>query len=104
MDLNKLSFYKRSTHEEVAIIRVPFELGSDERGLAETPIYLFENGIEKILDSIGCVIKNIVDVHCPSAQHMEVSTLKNAREFAIMARETSTQVKKATLRGDIVAY
>ena len=101
---DNLSFYEaKDTSDSYAIISVPLELGSDERGLAETPEYLRKNGLERMFTTIGADIAERVTVHCPKPpMQASAGTMKHVEEIVEVGRRTCEIVKKAAGRGDKV--
>lgn len=101
---DNLSFYEQSKqNKSVAIVAVPLELGSDERGLADAPAYLFENGLEKVLARVGCDVSEVV--HIPRPEEPALSSagpLKHVQEIVTVAQKSFTVVEKAAKRGDFV--
>ncbi|KKW22970.1 MAG: Arginase [Candidatus Kaiserbacteria bacterium GW2011_GWB1_52_6] len=104
MTKDNLSFYERKIRgHSIAIIGIPIELGSDERGLAEAPHYLLNNGLETVIRKLGNKVSSLQMISCPKPAHMEVSgTTKYLKEIAKVARVSSEVVAKALGRGDVV--
>ncbi len=103
MDDN-ISFYERPKQSDpVAIVSIPLELGSDERGLAAAPRYLFQNGIEKVVESLDREISEAVTIFSPAPRLVaSAGRMKNAHEIVSVAKRTSAAVEKAARRGDTV--
>lgn len=102
MQRDRLSFYEpRPAGDTIAIVSVPLELGSDERGLAETPGYLRTHGLEQMFASIGCEVVERVNISCPKpAGQSSAGTMKHVREIATVGKRTRAAVEKAAKRGD----
>ncbi len=104
MERDNLSFYEpRVQNEPVSIISIPLELGSDQRGLAAAPKYLFDHGLENMLAHLGREMADTVTIPCPVAR-ATVSTgkAKNLEEIASVARGSCAAVSKAAKRGEVV--
>lgn len=102
MQRDRLSFYEtKPTGESVTVISVPLELGSDERGLAETPAYLRKHGLDQMLSAIGCEISERVNIMCPKPPTASAGTMKHVREIAAVGKRTRAAVERASARGDI---
>ena len=101
---DNLSFYEfQCSAEAVAIVSVPLELGSDDRGLAAAPAYLQERGLERMLAAIGREISKPVSVQCPKPRLIaSAGTMKNAREIAGVAKRSRDAVEKAARAGSVV--
>ncbi len=104
MEHHNLSLYEpRSSGDTVAILSVPLELGSDERGLAETPEYLKKHGLEQMFSTIGCEISERVNISCPKPPAQSAAgTMKHVGEIASVGKRVRTAVEKAAKRGDTV--
>ena len=104
MDRHTLSFYEnKEASDTVSIISVPLELGSDERGLAETPEYLKKHGLEQMFSAVGCEIGERQTILCPKpAGQSAAGTMKHVREIATVGKRTKSAVEKAVKRGDTV--
>jgi arginase len=104
MEPDNLSFYEPTEQNDpVALVSIPLELGSDERGLGATPEYLFAHGLENMLTRIGRTISSSVTIPCPKPKLVaSVGKAKNLREIASVARTSSAAVEKAAKRGDVV--
>jgi len=101
---DNLSFYESSPNvAPVSIVSVPLELGSDERGLAEAPAYLFGNGLEKIITSLGREIAESVTIPCTKAPRVaSAGTMKHVREIASVAIRSAAATEKALRGGNAV--
>lgn len=101
---DNLSWYERVKPESpISIVSVPFELGSDVRGHAATPKYLADQGLLKMLNSIGAEISQQSGVSCPKlALEPAAGAMKNVQEVVSVARRTASAVEKAARKGDIV--
>ncbi len=100
---DNLSFYESAKGAApVAIVSVPLDVGSDERGGAANPQYLYASGLEKMLASIGRKISSKPLINCPKPAIIETTgTMKNANDIARAAKHTATEVQKAVKRGDV---
>lgn len=98
-----LSLYEnRLQNDSVAIVSIPSELGSDARGLAETPKYLLEHGLEAKIAALGAEVRHSAIV-CPKSKGIELqSRAKNLKEVAAVSRASSKAVATAAARGDFV--
>ena len=101
---DNLSFYEaKETSDSFTIVSVPLELGSDERGLAETPEYLKKHGLERMITAIGGEISERITIACPKPpMQASAGTMKHVEEIAEVGRLTAATVKKAAERGDKV--
>ncbi len=104
MERDSLSFYKRSTSRDpVTLLSVPLEIGSDERGLAEAPKYLFDQGLEKVLASLGREISQAKTISVPQVKQIaSAGRMKYAEEIAAVAKRVAIATEKALKRGDTV--
>ena len=104
MNRDLLSFYEqKNTSDSITVVSVPLELGSDERGLAETPEYLKKHGLEQMFATLGCEITERQTINCPKAQGAaSAGTMKHVKEIAIAGKRTKVVVEKAAKRGDKV--
>ncbi|PIT91148.1 hypothetical protein COU17_01980 [Candidatus Kaiserbacteria bacterium CG10_big_fil_rev_8_21_14_0_10_49_17] len=104
MERNSLAFYKRSTsRDSVTLLSVPLEIGSDERGLAEAPTYLFDQGLEKVLASLGREISETKTISVPQVQQVaSAGRMKYGEEIAAVAKRVAMATEKAMKRGDTV--
>jgi arginase len=104
MERDAFSLYEQKpAGESIAIISVPLELGSDERGLAETPEYLRRHGLEHMFTSLGCEISERIEIACPKPPMASAAgTMKHVREIATVGKRVRTAVEKASRRGDTV--
>ncbi|HWP61806.1 MAG TPA: arginase [Candidatus Paceibacterota bacterium] len=104
MERDNLSFYEsQSTGTPVAIVNVPIEIGSDERGLAEAPKYLQERGLANMLAGIGRTISKKTNILCPKpAQLASAGAMKNVEAIVSVAKRTKSAVMRAGKRGDTV--
>ncbi|HEV3244868.1 MAG TPA: arginase family protein [Candidatus Paceibacterota bacterium] len=100
---DNLSFYEHSKSETpLSIVSVPFELGSDVRGLSDTPRYLFESGLEKMLSTIGANVASFETIECPDGREASGRFPKHMRETAAVARAASEAVSDMRRRGEKV--
>lgn len=101
---DNLSFYESpGSSEPVSTVSIPLELGSDERGLKEAPKYLYDNGFEKVLASLGREITDPVKISCPSEPRVaSAGSMKHVRDIAMVAKRSAAAVEKAARRGDTV--
>ena len=104
MERDNLSFYERpERNDSVTIIGVPIELGSDERGLGAAPHYMLENGLEKVIGSLGHEVSSVETIPCPKpARTVTAGRAKYLEEIAEISRVSCAVVQKARKRGDIV--
>src|SRR3989344_475159 len=104
MNRDLLSLYEpKNSSEAITIVSVPLELGSDERGLAETPEYLKKHGLEQMFATLGCEIAERQTISCPKALGAaSAGTMKHVKEIAIAGKRTKTAVEKAAKRGEKV--
>ncbi len=104
MQHDRLSFYESETGgAPVALISVPLELGSDERGLADSPKYLQQHGLEKMISVLGRDISERKSIICPEfARVASAGTMKHVREIVSVTKRTKAAVEKAGKRGDTV--
>lgn len=102
MHKDLLSFYEqKNSSESITVVNVPLELGSDERGLAETPEYLKKHGLEQMFAALGCEISERVNISCPKPQAVaSAGTMKHVKEIAMVGKRTRMAVEKAAKRGD----
>lgn len=103
MDDN-VSFYERSSEgRPVTILNVPLELGSDARGLAETPAYLRRNGLSKMFAAAGREVAHTISIYCQKPPMLAgAGTMKNATEIVSVARRARLAVERAALRNEAV--
>jgi len=101
---DNLSFYESSEDATpVSIVSIPLELGSDERGLAATPNYLYRNGLGQMLRSIGKYIGSEATVTCPKeARVATAGRMKHVRQIASVAKRSAPVVEKLLQRKDKV--
>lgn len=104
MQRDSLSFYEQAIQSDpITLISVPLELGSDERGLAEAPKYLYEHGLEKVLASLGREISEAVIIPSPKPRLVaSAGRMKYVEEIASVAKRVSEVVEKAAKRGNTV--
>ncbi len=104
MRQNSLSFYETdSAGSPVSIVSIPLELGSDERGLAAAPRYLYDHGLEYMLSGIGREIRERRNIFCQRPRG-EVSSgaMKHVEEIVSTATRAKVATEKALRRGDTV--
>lgn len=101
---DNLSFYEHESEgKSVAIVGIPMELGSDERGLAKAPHYLLERGLEKVIASLGADVTNVTMVPCRTPERtVSTGSAKYLEEITAAARVSRAVVERAVQRGDIV--
>lgn len=93
MARDNLSFHERSvSRNPVSIISIPFEYGSDARGLAKAPQYLLECGLERMLSVIGAPIAEKEIIACPKNLAPTLQFPKYLQETASVARAVCTSV------------
>src|SRR3990167_9523406 len=104
MARDNLSFYERESEgKSVAIVGVPMELGSDERGLAEAPRHLLKHGLEKVITSLGADVVDITMVPCRIPERVvSAGSAKYLEEITAAARVSCAVVERAAWRGDFV--
>src|SRR3989344_5274655 len=92
-----LSFYEqKNTADSITVVSVPLELGSDERGLAETPEYLKKHGLEQMFATLGCEIAERQTINCPKALgSASAGTMKHVKGIAIAGKRTKVAVGRA---------
>ena len=98
---DNLSFYERPAQgDPVAILSIPLELGSDERGLAAAPKYLFKNGLESVITSVGREISEAVTIFSPAARLVaSAGRMKHVQEVMSVAKRSAAVVEAAARRG-----
>ncbi len=104
MERDTFSFYEPPIQSDaVAIVSIPLELGSDERGLAEAPAYLFKHGLEKMIASLGREISESVTISSTKPTLVaSAGRMKNVDEIASVAKRAASIVEAALRRGDTV--
>ena len=104
MERDTFSFYEqKDVSEAVTLLNVPLELGSDARGLAQTPTYLRERGLEKMIPAIGYQLAHKVTISCPKpAMIAGAGTMKNVQEVVSVAKRAKLALLRAAKRGDVV--
>jgi arginase len=104
MARDNLSFYERpERNDSVAVVGVPIEIGSDERGLAAAPRYLIDHGLEKVITSIGHEVSGIEMIPCPKPTRSVTSgRAKYLEEIAAISRASCLAVEKAVKKGTTV--
>src|SRR3989344_5676660 len=102
MNRDLLSFYEqKNSSDSITVVSVPLELGSDERGLAETPEYLKKHGLEQMLSTIGFDIAERQTISCPKQLGAaSAGTMKHVKEIATTGKRTKAVVEKSAKRGD----
>ncbi|RJQ34130.1 arginase [Candidatus Parcubacteria bacterium] len=101
---DRLSFYEpKENGSPVTLLSIPLELGSDERGLAESPKYLEQNGLLKMFPAIGREVRERRSIFCPKPKGIvSAGSMKNLEEVMSVARRTKAATEKARKRGDTV--
>jgi len=90
---DNLSFYERpASRNPVSIISIPFEYGSDARGLAKAPRHLFDCGLERMLNVIGVTIEEKEIIACPKNLAPTLQFPKYLQETASVARAVCASV------------
>jgi len=104
MERDRLSFYEPNTDgAPVSVISVPLELGSDERGLAAAPKYIFEHGLEKMFSAIGREVSQNTTLICPKpSQVVSAGVMKHVEAIVRVGRRAKAVAEKAARRGDTV--
>ena len=104
MKQDTFSFYEPSDQSRpLTIVSIPLELGSDERGLALAPAYLFEQGLEKMLASLSRPIAQQSTIPCPKGPHERATgPMKYAQEIVEVAKRSAVAVEEGAKRGDLV--
>lgn len=104
MTRDNLSYYENESEgKSVAIVGVPMELGSDERGLREAPRYLLEHGLENVIASIGAEVTDITMIPCRNPERVvSAGSLKYLDEIIAASRVSSVVVERAVRRGDFI--
>lgn len=98
---DNLSFYEQEERgAPVHLVSIPLELGSDERGLAQTPRYLSSQGAEKMLSAIRREVAGSTSIACPKESRVaSAGRMKHAQEIAAVAKRSSAAVERAIRRG-----
>ena len=98
------SFYEQKEQAgAVTVVNVPIELGSDARGLAETPKYLSEHGLSRMFATLGREVAHTVTISCPKpAMVAGAGTMKNVREVVSVAKRAKLAVQRAAKRNETV--
>jgi arginase len=97
-----LSLYEQKPLDKpLTIISIPTDLGSDARGCAETPEYLYKHGLERMLASIGVEVNEKIGIPCPTLP-VSIGLLKNIEEIAEVSRTTALETTKALKNNNIV--
>src|SRR3954468_15907735 len=104
MKSDTLSFYENTpATAPVTLLSIPLELGSDERGLAATPKYLAEHGLERMLSGIGREVRERRNIFCPKPKGVVSSgSMKYVDEIVSVAKRAKVAAEKAARRGDTI--
>lgn len=104
MGPDNLSLYERKKSEKpVHIISVPLELGSDERGLAKAPQYLFERGLLKAVAACGRAVCGSEVIPCPAPTRVvSGGNAKYLNEIAAVGKRAHAATVKAARAGSVV--
>lgn len=102
MERDTYSFYESTeSGTPVTLLEVPLELGSDARGLAATPAYLRERGLERVFSTIGRELAHRVALSVPKPKLLAgAGTMKNAAEIVSVAKRAKLATMRAMRRGD----
>lgn len=99
---DSLSLYTdRVPNSPVTVISIPLELGSDSRGLAAAPQYLFDNGLEALLQTLGVSMDQKLAISCPAGGQNE-GQLKSLEAIVATAHESCKEVTRALKSGYVV--
>jgi len=101
---DNLSFYERpSDSRSIAIVGVPIEIGSDERGLAKAPRAILDAGLEKVVTSLGNDVVSTEMIPCPKPTRAVTSgKAKYLEEIAEISRATCATVERSVKHGEMV--
>ena len=92
MEKHLLPLYQGArTDRRVSVISIPIEMGSDARGLADAPAYLYEKGLERMLDTIGASGGERKVVTCPKTPVRAAGFPKHVEEIAAVAQATCAE-------------
>lgn len=100
---DNLSFYESEKNAlPVSIVSIPFEYGSDARGLADAPRYLYESGLERMLATTGLKIAQQEIIDCPQGLAPTLQFPKYLNETAAVARAACESVRSMRIRKERV--
>jgi len=100
---DNLSFYEHTKDASpVSIVSIPFEYGSDARGLSKAPQYLFDAGLRNMFSTIGRPLIEEKTIECPTGLQPTLEFPKFLNETAEVAQRAYQTVSQMRARGDTV--
>ena len=103
MKRDNLSFYEQQKNSRaVSIVSIPFEYGSDARGLREAPEYLLKSGLETMLGKNGFLVSSKETIDCPKNLQPTNQFPKYLDETAAVARAAFDVVRSKRMAGETV--
>jgi arginase len=100
---DSLSFYEnRLRHTSLSVLSIPLELGSDARGLAGAPQYLFDQGLLRMIKSLGLQVEEKKVIVSPKAPGPSIGQAKNLPQIAAVATKSAAAATRMGNRGDFI--